>query len=134
MTRAAKARNGRLQIAMTGTPVENRLQDLWSIADTVYPGFLGSSREFESSYPANDLTGLEDLQRRLVERDDELPPFMLRRMKDEILTGLPEKTARKYAVEMPPAQTQAYRSEEDTSELQSLMRVSYADFCLKKKK
>src|SRR3546814_17152013 len=84
MTRAAKALNGRLQIAMTGTPVENRLQDLWSIADTVYPGFLGSSREFESSYPANDLTGLEDLQRRLVERDDELPPFMLRRMKDEI--------------------------------------------------
>lgn len=108
MTRAAKALNGRLQIAMTGTPVENRLQDLWSIADTVYPGFLGSSREFESSYPANDLEGLEDLQRRLVERDDELPPFMLRRMKDEILTGLPEKTARKYAVEMPPAQAQAY--------------------------
>lgn len=108
MTRAAKALNGRLQIAMTGTPVENRLQDLWSIADTVYPGFLGSSREFESSYPANDLAGLEDLQRRLVERDDELPPFMLRRMKDEILTGLPEKTARKYAVEMPPAQAQAY--------------------------
>jgi hypothetical protein len=108
MTRAAKALNGRLQIAMTGTPVENRLQDLWSIADTVYPGFLGSSREFESSYPANDLAGLEDLQQRLVERDDEFPPFMLRRMKDEILTGLPEKTARKYAVEMPPAQAQAY--------------------------
>ncbi len=108
MTRAAKALNGRLQIAMTGTPVENRLQDLWSIADTVYPGFLGSSREFESSYPANDLAGLEDLNRRLAERDDELPPFMLRRMKDEILTGLPEKTARKYAVEMPPAQAQAY--------------------------
>jgi len=108
MTRAAKALNGRMQIAMTGTPVENRLQDLWSIADTVYPGFLGSSREFESSYPANDLESLEDLQRRLVERDDDLPPFMLRRMKDEILTGLPEKTARKYSVEMPPAQAQAY--------------------------
>src|SRR3546814_14697285 len=94
-TRAAKSVSGRLQVAMTGTPVENRLQDLWSMADTVYPGCRGSSRECESSYPANDLTGLEDLQRRLVERDDELPPFMLRRMKDEILTGLPEKTARK---------------------------------------
>ncbi len=108
MTRAAKALNGRLQIAMTGTPVENRLQDLWSIADTVYPGFLGSSREFESSYPANDLERLESLQRRLVERDTDLPPFMLRRMKDDILTGLPAKTARKYAVEMPPEQAQAY--------------------------
>src|SRR3546814_15941470 len=108
MTRAAKALNGRLQIAMTGTPVENRLQDLWSIADTVYSGFLGSSREFESSYPANDLTGLEDLQRRLVERDDELPQFMLSGMKVEILTGLPETTVRKYAVQMPPAQLTAY--------------------------
>lgn len=108
MARAAKALNGRLQVAMTGTPVENQLQDLWSIADTVYPGFLGSSREFESSYPATDLGRLEDLQQRLVERDQELPPFMLRRMKDEILTGLPAKTARKYAVEMPPAQAQAY--------------------------
>ena len=108
MTRAAKALNGRLQIAMTGTPVENRLQDLWSIADTVYPGFLGSSREFESNFPSNDLDRLAELQSRLIDRDDELPPFMLRRMKDEILTGLPKKSARKYAVEMPPAQAQAY--------------------------
>lgn len=108
MTRAAKALNGRLQIAMTGTPVENRLQDLWSIADTVYPGFLGSSREFESNFPSNDLDRLSELQHRLIDRDDELPPFMLRRMKDEILTGLPKKSARKYAVEMPPVQAEAY--------------------------
>ncbi|WP_281302045.1 MULTISPECIES: DEAD/DEAH box helicase [unclassified Iodidimonas] len=108
MTRAAKALNGRLQIAMTGTPVENRLQDLWSIVDTVYPGFLGSSREFENSFPAHNLERLGDLQQRLIERDKNLPPFMLRRMKDDILTGLPEKRARKYPVEMPLAQAQAY--------------------------
>lgn len=108
MTRAAKALNGRLQIAMTGTPVENRLQDLWSIADTVYPGFLGSSRDFESNYPSTDFGRLGELQQRLIGRDGELPPFMLRRMKDDILTGLPEKRARKYSVEMPPAQAQAY--------------------------
>ncbi|MFN3935477.1 MAG: DEAD/DEAH box helicase [Parvibaculum sp.] len=108
MTRAAKALNGRLQIAMTGTPVENRLQDLWSIVDTVYPGFLGSSRDFESNYPSTDFVRLGELQQRLVTRNGDMPPFMLRRMKDDILTGLPEKRARKYAVEMPPAQAQAY--------------------------
>lgn len=108
MTRAARALNGSLQIAMTGTPVENRLQDLWSIADTVYPGFLGSSRDFEANYSSTDFERLGKLQQRLVGRDGELPPFMLRRMKDDILTGLPEKRARKYAVEMPPAQAQAY--------------------------
>lgn len=108
MTRAAKALNGRLQIAMTGTPVENKLQDLWSIADTVYPGFLGSSRDFETNFPANDVARLSELQQRLISRIDELPSFMLRRMKDEILTGLPEKKARKYQIEMPPAQAEAY--------------------------
>jgi len=108
MARAAKTLNGRLQLAITGTPVENRLQDLWSIADTVYPGFLGSSRDFERSYPADDLDRLEDLQRRLVKRDHDRPPFMLRRMKDEILVGLPKKTVRKYPVKMPPAQARAY--------------------------
>ncbi|WP_126174376.1 DEAD/DEAH box helicase [Altericroceibacterium xinjiangense] len=108
MTRAAKALNATMQIAMTGTPVENRLQDLWSIADTVYPGFLGSSRDFEATYSAAGEDRLHELQARLAERDGHLPQFMLRRMKDEILTGLPTKHARKYAVEMPAEQARAY--------------------------
>lgn len=108
MTRAAKALNGRLQIAMTGTPVENRLQDLWSIADTVYPGFLGANRDFESNYPSTNFERLAELQQRLVGRDGDMPPFMLRRMKDDILTGLPEKRTCKYEVKMPPAQAEAY--------------------------
>lgn len=108
MTRAAKTLNGRLQIAMTGTPVENRLQDLWSIADTVYPGFLGSSRDFESNYNASGHDELSTLQEQLIGRDGGFPPFMLRRMKDEILSGLPKKRSEKYAVEMPPAQAEAY--------------------------
>ncbi|HEY0085119.1 MAG TPA: DEAD/DEAH box helicase [Allosphingosinicella sp.] len=108
MTRAAKALNADIQIAMTGTPVENRLQDLWSIADTVFPGFLGTSREFEASYPATDREALAALQSLLIHRDDTLPPFMLRRMKDEILTGLPPKTSQKYHVDMPQPQAAAY--------------------------
>lgn len=108
MTRAAKALNADMQLAMTGTPVENRLQDLWSIADTVYPGFLGTSREFEFSYPATSHERLSELQSVLVDRDGALPAFMLRRMKDEILTGLPKKSSQKYSVEMPPEQASAY--------------------------
>ncbi len=108
MTRAAKALNADMQLAMTGTPVENRLQDLWSIADIVYPGLLGTSREFEAGYPSSDREALQALQSLLVERDAGLPPFMLRRMKDEILTGLPEKRSQRYLVEMPPDQAAAY--------------------------
>lgn len=108
MTRAAKALNADLQLAMTGTPVENRLQDLWSITDVIYPGYLGTSREFEKCYPASDESALQALQSMLVDRDAGRPAFMLRRMKDEILAGLPQKTQRKYLELMPPKQAKAY--------------------------
>ena len=108
MARAAKALNADFQIAMTGTPIENRLQDLWSISDTIYPGFLGTSREFETNYPPEKLDRLKQLQSLLVERDEDLPAFMLRRMKEDILTGLPTKTLQTYEIPMPPAQATAY--------------------------
>ena len=47
-TRAAKKLNARARFALTGTPVENRLGDLWSIFDFVNPGLLGSPKEFTS--------------------------------------------------------------------------------------
>ncbi|WP_323982190.1 DEAD/DEAH box helicase [Novosphingobium aureum] len=108
MTRAAKALNAHIQIGMTGTPVENRLQDLWSIADVVYPGFLGTSREFEEVYPPHSSEALHALQDRIIERDGVLPPFMLRRMKEGLLSGLPTKTIVPYEVPMPPPQEAAY--------------------------
>lgn len=110
LSRASKALNARLEIGMTGTPVENRLQDLWSISDTLYPGFLGSSRTFETEYGSSgsDLSALKSLQTKLVEPQNGRPPFMLRRMKEEILSGLPAKKVVTYKVEMPKAQADAY--------------------------
>ncbi|MFB0613981.1 DEAD/DEAH box helicase [Aurantiacibacter poecillastricola] len=108
MTRAAKALNADIQVGMTGTPVENRLQDLWSIADVVFPGFLGSSKEFERTYSADDSDALKALQDQLIERDGVAPPFMLRRMKEALLTGLPSKEVVPYEVSMPLEQADAY--------------------------
>ena len=108
MTRAAKTLNARIQVGMTGTPVENRLQDLWSISDVVFPGFLGTSRDFERTYSANDAHALKALQDQLIERDGALPPFMLRRMKEGLLTGLPAKQVVTYEVTMPSEQSDAY--------------------------
>lgn len=110
MTRAAKTMNARIQVGMTGTPVENRLQDLWSIADVIFPGFLGSSKDFESTYSAEDPEALSALQDRLIEPVEAPPAFMLRRMKDSLLTGLPTKTVQPYEVIMPAAQAKAYDS------------------------
>ena len=108
MTRAAKALNAQIQLGMTGTPVENRLQDLWSISDVVFPGFLGASKNFERTYPADDQAALKSLQDKLIERDGTAPPFMLRRMKEAILSGLPKKQVVAYEVAMPAEQADAY--------------------------
>jgi len=108
MTRAAKTLNARFQLAMTGTPVENRLQDLWSIYDVIHPGLLGSSKAFESSYPGSAPDRLRELNRILTEPDERRPPLLLRRMKDDCLEGLPTKHIHPQPVDMPNPQAAAY--------------------------
>lgn len=108
MTRAAKTLNARFQLAMTGTPVENRLQDLWSIYDVIHPGLLGSSKAFESNYPATDPEKLRELNTTLTEPDGRRPALLLRRMKDDCLEGLPSKHVHSLPMPMPRPQAAAY--------------------------
>ncbi len=63
MTHAVKALNSEFVLAMTGTPVENRLADLWCIADAVQPGALADLRAFSGRYevPDGDVRGLRTL-------------------------------------------------------------------------
>lgn len=109
MTRAAKALNADFTLGMTGTPVENRLQDLWSIMDVVTPGFLGASRDFEKRHPADDPEALAGLKSQLTDPIKGRPPYMLRRMKGEVLDGMPTKTVHVLEMDMPPPQASAYR-------------------------
>jgi non-specific serine/threonine protein kinase len=89
-TRAAKKLNAQVRFALTGTPVENRLGDLWSIFDFINPGLLGSSKEFTSMVkrlaekPHNPYGPLRELVR----------PYILRRLKTDktVIADLPDKT------------------------------------------
>ena len=89
-TRAAKKLNAQARFALTGTPIENRLGDLWSIFDFINPGLLGSSKEFTSlvkrlaERPHNQYAPLRELVR----------PYILRRLKTEktVIADLPDKT------------------------------------------
>lgn len=110
MTRAAKALNADFTLGMTGTPVENRLQDLWSIMDVVAPGFLGASRDFEKRHPADDTEALAILKAQLTDPVRGRPAYMLRRMKGEVLDGMPTKTVHVLEMAMPSAQAEAYRN------------------------
>jgi SNF2 family DNA or RNA helicase len=91
---AIKALKPDFHIASTGTPVENRLLDLWNIWDTFQPGYLGAAREFTATYErhanssARD-TALTNLKERLL--FNQPPTFVLRREKSQVAT-LPEKT------------------------------------------
>lgn len=107
ITRAAKTLNAKFQLAMTGTPVENRLQDLWSIIDVVHPGLLGSSKAFEERFPVLP-EKLRELHSLLSDEQDGTPPVMLRRLKSQCLDSLPAKHIVTLPEPMPPAQARAY--------------------------
>ena len=89
-TKSVKALRADTRIALTGTPIENRLGDLWSIFDFVNPGLLGSAKQFSgfvkglADRPHNPYGPLRDLVR----------PYILRRLKTDksIIADLPDKT------------------------------------------
>jgi superfamily II DNA or RNA helicase len=107
-THAAKAMNADFVLGLTGTPIENRLEDLWCIMDRVAPGYLGDLKTFSTTHTEDSPEALTQLKAKLDEPQDQLPPVMLRRMKEQILVGLPKKTIEPYRIEMPPAQSEAY--------------------------
>ncbi|AKU92630.1 DEAD/DEAH box helicase [Vulgatibacter incomptus] len=107
VTDAVKAMKTDFLIAMTGTPVENRLADLWSIVDTAWAGRLGSLKDFLGTYE-NEATEerLEELQVALTEKPP--PPLMKRRMKEDHLHGLPERSLHVRRIPMPEVQATEY--------------------------
>lgn len=87
-TRAVKRLRSRLRFALTGTPVENRLSELWSIFDFLMPGFLGSYERFRERYELGIVGEDEEAAARLRAL---IEPFVLRRRKADVLTDLPAK-------------------------------------------
>ena len=89
-TKAVKALNATWRVALTGTPVENRLGDLWSIFDFLNPGLLGSAKAFTrlSKSMASGSPGGYAPLRRLLQ------PYILRRLKTDksVISDLPDKT------------------------------------------
>ena len=112
-TRAVRRLDAPVRFALTGTPLENRLTDLWSIMEIVNPGFLGPERTFRRTFAAA-VEGAQDEQatsklRRLVR------PFILRRLKTDprVIRDLPEKHQTRVYCNLTPEQAALYQAAVD---------------------
>lgn len=104
--RSVKKINAEYRFALTGTPVENSLMELWSIFDFIMPGYLYNPHEFRSRYETplvkdGDSITADSFRMRIK-------PFMLRRMKSDVLNELPEKIENTMYAELTPEQEKMY--------------------------
>lgn len=109
VTNAAKALKGRFKIAMTGTPVENSLLDLWCIMDFCVPGLLGNAKAFAAQYQNPLKKEDTDLVALGNEIHEKLGIYFMRRLKKDAAKDLPQKFELKQQQEMPEVQSNIYK-------------------------
>lgn len=115
VTKCAKCLDADVRFALTGTPIENRLAELWNIFDFLMPGYLGSRDEFAKRYESPVEAREHDASNLLR---CAIGPFVLRRLKAEVLADLPEKTESVVYAQMEPKQRKLYLASEDRLALQ----------------
>lgn len=102
----AKSIKAKNKFALTGTPIENSLSELWSIFDFIMPGYLLSHNKFSSKYEIPISKYKES--RAIEELNKKVKPFILRRLKGEVIKELPEKIEHKIVVDMTEEQKKLY--------------------------
>ena len=101
-----KAVSSKLRFALTGTPVENTLAELWSIFDFIMPGYLHNYSYFKKNYEQPIVKKHDEAAARSLQRLTS--PFILRRLKKEVLEELPDKTETVLLTEMENEQKKIY--------------------------
>ncbi|XP_064406197.1 TATA-binding protein-associated factor 172-like [Halichondria panicea] len=117
ITKAVKLLRANHRLILSGTPIQNNVLELWSLFDFLMPGFLGSERQFYTRYgrpivlsreakssskeQEAGVLAMEALHRQVL-------PFMLRRIKEDVLQDLPPKIIQDYQCDLSPLQAQLY--------------------------
>jgi superfamily II DNA or RNA helicase len=113
VTQSVKQLQSELRLALTGTPLENRMLDLWSIADFVQPGYLGSQAQFTEAYEPKSAgedaaVGQKLARKRLAAK---IRPLMLRRLKKQVAKDLPDRIEIRRDCELGELQKKLYLAE-----------------------
>jgi SNF2 family DNA or RNA helicase len=131
ITNVSKSLKADFQIAMTGTPVENTLVDLWCIMDYCVPGLLGNAKDFAKEYQKplmNEDTDIKELGDKVRQRIDY---FLMRRLKEDVIDDLPKKHLKILKVEMPEIQANRYTVEIELAKNEELEGVERRNQILK---
>jgi superfamily II DNA or RNA helicase len=118
--RAARLLRGRYKLAISGTPIENHLGELWSIMEFLNPGMLGNDSIFKKYASASTGLPSDVTDRSLLAKA--LRPFILRRTKAQVVEDLPEKTEQTLYCDMEAEQNRCYDQ----------LRMHYRDALLRK--
>ncbi|KAG8190202.1 hypothetical protein JTE90_011924 [Oedothorax gibbosus] len=132
LARAIKQLSANHRLILSGTPIQNNVLELWSLFDFLMPGFLGSEKQFTARYSKPILqsrdakasskeqeTGvlaMESLHRQVL-------PFLLRRMKEDVLKDLPPKIIQDYYCDLSPLQVRLYEDFRKSRARQSVENV-----------
>ncbi|XP_076043200.1 histone acetyltransferase 1 isoform X2 [Oratosquilla oratoria] len=117
LSRAIKQLIGNHRLILSGTPIQNNVLELWSLFDFLMPGFLGSEKQFIAKY-AKPILQSRDAKSSSKEQEAgvlamealhrQVLPFLLRRMKEDVLKDLPPKITQDYYCELSPLQERLY--------------------------
>lgn len=107
-SKAIKTINAETKFALTGTPIENSLSELWSIFDFIMPGYLYKYKKFKELYEIPIIKNQDEEKMNKLKK--QIEPFILRRTKSEVLTELPDKTVTILSNEMKEEQYSIYMS------------------------
>ncbi|OMO61314.1 SNF2-related protein [Corchorus olitorius] len=117
ITLAVKQLKAQHRLILSGTPIQNNIMDLWSLFDFLMPGFLGTERQFQSTYgkpllaardPKCSAKDAEAGALAMEALHKQVMPFLLRRTKDEVLSDLPEKIIQDRYCDLSPVQVKLY--------------------------
>ena len=109
LTKAVKSITSETKIALTGTPIENTITELWSIFDFIMPGFLSSLVKFQQKYNIKDFD--EDTNKLLTNLKAQVKPFILRRKKKDVIKDLPAKIENNIFIDLNEMQKKYYAAE-----------------------
>lgn len=105
---ACRSLPGNFRIGLTGTPIENKVQDLWAIMDQLSPGSFSSLKDFSQRFGSGDIESLKLLNERLLEPFGSRPAIGIRRIKEHVASDLPPKRRVLMPACMPTFQASSY--------------------------